>query len=314
MTPVAGERAWARSAASLVFFRPWFPRVLPPRRCGLLGFRAQQFKLLLNAFSGERCPLCVVAATIERDKIERLARKSSDKVTLCGEHLSRLLTNHMDDEGRVALARSALGTSIDRPQRSQCTICVAAQASVQRLARAILRLDRRMRFQKALEQAPMFCRHHVLQIGGGKSPANFVCIERRKVQRLINDLAQAALRKRPELESLLAEAVVYLTAASPRAEENTTSARENLSDRTIEDSLEAVAREFAKWDGERQLEHLGKLESEVASLRYRNAVLDQENRALKVARIAQEAIRHDLERDRAALLADRKSARTEGRT
>jgi hypothetical protein len=65
--------------------------------------------------------------------------------------------------------------------------------------------------------------------------------------------------------------------------------------------------EFVNWDRERQLEYLGKLESEAASLRYRNAVLAEENRALKLARIADTSIRRDLERDREKLLASEAS-------
>jgi hypothetical protein len=74
-------------------------------------------------------------------------------------------------------------------------------------------------------------------------------------------------------------------------------------------SAETEVCEFVKWDRERQLEYLGKLESEAASLRYRNAVLAEENRALKLARIADQSIRRDLERDREELLA-REAART----
>ena len=58
-----------------------------------------------------------------------------------------------------------------------------------------------------------------------------------------------------------------------------------------------------QWDEEQRMANLGNIESEVASLRYRNAVLAEENRRLKLAYAAVEAIRHDLERDRAALLA-----------
>ena len=61
-------------------------------------------------------------------------------------------------------------------------------------------------------------------------------------------------------------------------------------------------REFEKWDEEVQLKHLGDLESEAASLRYRNSVLSEENRRLKLAHIADEAVRRDLECDRAQLL------------
>jgi hypothetical protein len=72
------------------------------------------------------------------------------------------------------------------------------------------------------------------------------------------------------------------------------------------DTPAAEASEFEKWDDELQLRHLGKLESEAASLRYRNATLSEENRRLKAARVASEATRRDLERDLAQLLATAK--------
>jgi hypothetical protein len=74
-----------------------------------------------------------------------------------------------------------------------------------------------------------------------------------------------------------------------------------------EQLAEGAAREFMQWDEEQRMAHLGNIESEVAGLRYRNAVLAEENRRLKLAYAAVEAIRHDLERDRAALLARPKS-------
>ena len=58
-----------------------------------------------------------------------------------------------------------------------------------------------------------------------------------------------------------------------------------------------------QWDEEQKLVHLSNIESEVASLRYRNAALSEENRRFKLAHAAVEAIRHDLERDRAELRA-----------
>lgn len=60
-----------------------------------------------------------------------------------------------------------------------------------------------------------------------------------------------------------------------------------------------------QWDEEQKLAHLSNIESEVASLRYRNAALSEENRRFKLAHAAVEAIRHDLERDRAELGAAR---------
>ncbi|HTT77835.1 MAG TPA: hypothetical protein VMF50_17860, partial [Candidatus Binataceae bacterium] len=58
-----------------------------------------------------------------------------------------------------------------------------------------------------------------------------------------------------------------------------------------------------RWDENRHFKRLADLESEAAGLRYRNAVLTQENHELKLAHIAGEALRRDLERDRAQLLA-----------
>ena len=270
----------------------------------MFGHWAQQFRFFLNALDRERCPLCAVADLVESDEIKRIARKPAKQVSICGQHLSRLSAHRKAQLDRVALVRSALGAAMSRQNGLECVICKTAHASGQRLAYAISWLDSRMRFQKALEQAPLFCRVHVVQICRKQAPANFIRIEHRKVLKLINDLAQAQLRRQPELETLIGRAFAYL-ATVPASIETHDSSKErpgDLAQVPPEDEL----REFAGWDAERQLEYLGKLESAVASLRYRNGVLAEENRALKTARIAQESIKRDLERDRAALLAGQK--------
>lgn len=273
----------------------------------MIGHWAQQFRFFLDALKGEVCPLCVLSQIVETDGIQRIGHKPSKSFALCGEHLARLIASGNVSADRVTLVRSALGASMRRQGGPDCMVCAMVGASVQRLNYAISWLDSRPRFQRALEQAPLFCRRHSFQIAQRRSTANFIHVEQRKVQKLINDLAQAQLRKLPAMDGLIERSVAYLAAVPQVLEPNVSEPFEKTLADFVSDSPDAEVHEFTKWDAERQLEYLGKLESEAASLRYRNRVLTEENRALKIARIAQESIRRDLERDRARFLEERKA-------
>ena len=75
--------------------------------------------------------------------------------------------------------------------------------------RAIRRLDGGMRFQKALESAPLFCRKHARAIGGQNAAVNFAHVQKARLLRLRNALAQAELRNSAELESLISKTLAY---------------------------------------------------------------------------------------------------------
>jgi hypothetical protein len=152
-----------------------------------------------------------------------------------------------------------------------------------------------MRFRKALEAAPLFCRRHVAAVVTGDYAPDFAQIEKAKVVHLRDALAQAELRNAENLESLISRALAYL--AFPAEEGPSVKVEDS------DDFADSEAAEFERWDEARLLKHVGDLESEVASLRYRNAVLSEDNRRLKLAQTAGEAIRRDLERDRQELLA-----------
>jgi hypothetical protein len=270
----------------------------------MLGYWSWQFSLFLKALDGEVCPLCAVRSTIETEEAARTARQCGEHGVMCGAHLALVIAKLSEAPARVALVRSILGASMNSRNAADCAICTTLSRAVQRSAFVIHWLDSRVRFQKAIEDAPLFCRDHVWRICDKGAAANFRGIQRRKVQKLINDLAQAQLRNRPEIQSLIEQAVLYLSSV-PSLREPTS---EIHSIESTQDPPETEVCEFVNWDRERQLEYLGKLESEAASLRYRNAVLTEENRALKVARIADQSIRRDLERDREELFA-REAAR-----
>jgi hypothetical protein len=164
-----------------------------------------------------------------------------------------------------------------------------------RLVQAMRRLDGSMRFRKALEAAPLFCKKHVTAVVAEERAANFAEVQKAKVVYLRDALAHAELRNADDLESLIARALAYLALPLDEA-----------SPPTVADSpdwAEKEAIEFERWEEARLFRRLAALESEVASLRYRNAVLSEENRRLSLAHTAGEAIRRDLERDRQQLLA-----------
>jgi hypothetical protein len=161
-------------------------------------------------------------------------------------------------------------------------------------------MEGRLRFEKAIERGSLVCHRHLARIVAGGSARAFVRVQHRKRQALINEISQAQLLARDNLEALLQKALVYLGTPAPQ--------RQNPPDDS--GSLEAgseqlaeAASDFMQWDEEQKLAHLSNIESEVASLRYRNAALSEENRRFKLAHAAVEAIRHDLERDRAELRA-----------
>ena len=106
--------------------------------------------------------------------------------------------------------------------------------------------------------------------------------------------------------TLFAKAVTYL--GTPNFNHPAFSDDEETLGGESEQLAEGDAREFMQWDEELRMAHSGNIEREVASLRYGNAVLAEENRRLKLAYAAVEAIRHDLECDRAALLAAKEQA------
>ncbi len=165
------------------------------------------------------------------------------------------------------------------------------------LVRSIRRLDGSMRFRKALESAPLFCRRHADAISDASDTTNFAEVQEAKARSLRDNLAQAELRNSEELESLIASTVAYLA----RSIELRPAFDEQLDRKSSAATPETA--EFEQWEEQRLLSRLGALESELASLRYRNTQLAEENRRLRLALVANEATRRDLERDRELLRA-----------
>jgi hypothetical protein len=251
------------------------------------------FRLLLSAFDGVVCPLCEVRKRLETPEVERLHAKGDLNAALCASHLESYFGCTDDRSTRARVTRRIIETII--AGRPACQVCEYLSRVEERLVRAIRRLDNRMRFRKALEMAPLFCHRHVNLVASDPLAVNFAQVQRAKLQHLRDDLAQAEILKRESLESLTLSAIAYL--GGPVLEQPLLQLQDSA------DAPVAEASEFEKWDDELQLKHLGKLESEAASLRYRNATLSEENRRLRAARVAGEAMRRDLERDRTQLLA-----------
>ncbi len=251
------------------------------------------FRLLLKAFGGAICPLCEVRTKLEDAEVKRLRAKRDLNATLCAAHLESYFGSTDDPCVRARVARKNIETII--AGRTACQVCEYLSRVEEGLARAIRRLDGQMRFRKAMEAAPLFCKRHGNLIASDPVAANFVQVQAAKLQRLRDDLAQTEILNRQSLEPLTSAALAYL--GGPILEQPRPQPQDSA------DAPPPEASEFEKWDNELQLKHLGKLESEAASLRYQNAKLSEENRRLKMARVAAEAIRRDLERDRAQLLA-----------
>ncbi len=163
-------------------------------------------------------------------------------------------------------------------------------------------MEGRIRFEKALESGPPFCSVHIRQVENTVRAERFAQIEHKKVEAMIAQIGQSRLRGGADLKRLIAEAISYLgavegeSAGSPSLDADYCAA-------DMDQLAADVAREFAGWDEAKRAVHLNNIESELASLRYRNSVLSEENRRLRLAHTASEAMRQDLERDRKELLA-----------
>jgi sulfur transfer complex TusBCD TusB component (DsrH family) len=267
----------------------------------LLGSWHQEFRFFLKALNGEVCPLCAVAGSVASVKFQEIARHPEQQTALCGAHLSALL-RMADAAAQVVLTQSAVRKSLERDGSLglECELCRVMVRATDLLARIIAVLDRSLRFEKAIGRGPLFCRVHVGRVTARGYGRNFARIQRGKVEELINDMSQAQLLRRPDLNSLIEKAATYLGTPSPNANGTSPDADSFEGEPALES---AASREFAQWEEEQKNAHLDKLESEVASLRYRNAVLSEENRRFRLAHAAVEALRRDLERDRAELRA-----------
>jgi hypothetical protein len=250
------------------------------------------FRELLKQFEGRSCPMCGVLKQREREVIERVRARSGPAFALCGPHIEMTLNGVGAPAARARRVRAAIESIIAR--KTGCEVCARIRRVELRLVRAIRWLDSTMRFRKAVEAAPLFCRQHANVITDGQLAQDFLQVQRAKVLHLRDALAQAELRNGEKLESLISAALAYL--GRPEEQKPCLEIEPPLGDRSD------LAQEFERWDEARQLKRLADLESEAASLRYRNAVLLEENRRLTLAHTAGEAIRRDLERDRQQLL------------
>jgi hypothetical protein len=253
----------------------------------------KNFRELLKKFEGASCPLCSVLKWREQQRLERLRASGVSTRVLCGPHLEMALSALTIRTARARLTRSTIESVL--AGRSDCEVCSWLRQIELRLLRAIRRLDGGMRFQKALESAPLFCRKHARAIGEQNAAVNFTHVQKAKLLRLRNALAQAELRNSAELESLISKTLAYL--AAPVEQEPSAEVLDSS------DSTESEVAEFGRWEDAHQFKHLSDLESEAASLRYRNAMLAEENRRLKLAHAAGEALRRDLEHDREQFIA-----------
>jgi hypothetical protein len=232
-----------------------------------------------------------------------MVRQPARGTRLCGAHLSALLGMTRETAVQVCAAQSALSNCMDRDGWFPlgCEICRLSERAAARLARIIRLLDRFLRFEKAIQRAPLFCCSHIVRITAGGGARNFARIQRGKLEELINEIAQAELLGRPALHALIEKAATFLGAPLPIGQAADSDADSCDAEANTPES--AALAEFARWEEEQKNAHLGRLESETASLRYRNAILSEENRRFRLAHAAVEALRRDLERERAQVRA-----------
>jgi hypothetical protein len=260
----------------------------------LLERLTRSFRLLLDAFTGAVCPLCTVRAMLEREEIKRTRTKAKMRSALCGKHFEAYLGEIDDLSLRARQIRGML--ELLATGARECGVCARLNAAEVRLARSVRWLETRMRFRKALERAPLFCRQHERLVATDGAAQNFTEIQRVKLRSLSDAIARAALRGGDEVKPLLSFALAYLGQSDIRQ----SPAGDYCN---AAESPDTDARIFEAWDSEQQLKRLGDVEAEVASLRYRNAVLFEENRRLKLAHTALQATCRDLENERAEFLA-----------
>lgn len=246
------------------------------------------FRTLLKKFDGTSCPLCAVLKGRELHEIDPARAKLQSGSAVCSLHLRMALERADSLAARARDTRSAIDAELGGAQR--CEVCEKLRHIETRLVGSIRRLDDRMRFTKALESAPLFCRPHATLVSKVAGAENFAEVQRTKLVHLRDALAKAALLNGDAASPLIAATLAYF--GQPVADETPVDMEESSACREEEVS------ELERWDEQRHLERLDKLESEAAALRYRNAVLSEENRSFKLAHAAVEALRADLERDR----------------
>jgi hypothetical protein len=180
---------------------------------------SRNFRFFLKALEGEICPLCAVVAALEQEEADRFALRnfSGSPRALCGRHLRLALNVVGDPRDRTNLVRAIL--SPDHPNTvhltAPCDICQLIEGSLVSLAFAIRRFDGRVRFEKTLAGAPLFCRFHAAQICADGSAPGFARIQRGKVKSLGDDLARALLRSGAASEQLINSALRYIEGEPP---------------------------------------------------------------------------------------------------
>lgn len=264
---------------------------------------SRSFWLFLKALKGPYCALCVVWTTFEQEHLASLDHigLATDRLPLCGNHL-RLGLQLVSERGvraRINLVRAVLGSDVahkDSRFASPCEICQSVEAANRGLVAAMRRLDRQIRFEKALQRGPLFCRFHAAEVCTGGAAPNFARIQKDKLKELSDELLQALYRSdRNLLEQLVDDGIRYIEGC--RTQRLSPEANQSIELSADETNGAAEGVEFERWDNQQVLKHLSDLETEVAKLRY----LVGENRRLKLAHAAVEAVRGDLEREREAL-------------
>ncbi len=256
------------------------------------------FRRFLAAFEGHDCPSCAVVNDVSRREIARLVSSQlPSALNLCSRHLV-LALEAIDRSWKSRLVRAAIrgqSGALEQTRPPNCCTCARVAVVDAKLARSICRLDGRIRFQKGLENAPLFCHRHATRIGAAGTAGNFIRTQLRKLSQLSDELSQAELRGR-ETEPLIEQALRCF-GVQPRdtdADELGTIPEPTA----VDESADVENKQFAFWEERRRDALIGKLESELAALRYRNGILEQENRRLTLAYNALDMMRRDLERDR----------------
>jgi hypothetical protein len=173
----------------------------------------RDFAELSRALRASSCPLCSVLSARTAEFVRNAADSShQESQLLCSRHLALALEQLQDSRAKAKLVRRSVifGASEGSRGKPACPICASVQHTSEILQRAIHGLDRRIRFQKAIEAGPLFCHHHREQVCYRNSAPHFARIQQEKLRRLADDLARAEHSGGSEAERLVAQTLGYL--------------------------------------------------------------------------------------------------------
>jgi hypothetical protein len=172
----------------------------------------RDFTEFLKALKKPVCPICGVLAARLRALMNGAPSTHHDSHLLCCQHLALAIEQSQDPRIKSKLARSSIlfASAESTVAKPRCSICASLEYTTATLRRTVLRLDAKPRFRRAIELGPLFCHKHRRQFSSGDLAPNFTKVQRAKLRRLTEDLAQVAHRPRADSDRIFAQTLSYL--------------------------------------------------------------------------------------------------------